>query len=399
MGALENAKQMTGEEVIAKIASSGIKEYGIYCEAVADRWKRVLSENNENGMERKVIATLNNADTKGALLEVLEQNVAKVMEGIEIAAHALGATIMELYIPEYAAELAAKIEPLAKERGIELITGMMDIRDNEMQSMNHIVTMKRISDCMEGTNEEGTYISLNGASLTLYPNDQKLSDIAGMTDCKAVELGYQFYPASILEKTVGEVAIPNGVFSVLTDKNCLIHEVEERVAASRKQSCGKCVFCREGLIQLHGMVKDIADGKGKNEYTDIMEEIGSAMLYSTPCSVGQESAKSALSSIEYFTGEYEEHIKKKHCAANVCGSFQAIYIDPNACEGCEECKDVCAVDCIEGKKGFIHMIDDFECTKCGKCVAACEYEAIIQTSGRVPKLPDRLTKCGKFKKH
>ena len=396
MSALENAKQMTGEEVIAKIASSGIKEYGIYREPVADRWRRVLSE---SGNEIKVITSLNNADTTGILLEVLEKNTQQVLDGMEIAAHALNTNVMELYIPEYAAELAAKVEPLAKERGIKVITGMLDIRDSEKHSLNHIVTMKQISDCMDGNNEAGIYISVNGAPLKLYPDAQTLADIAGTKECKAVELGYQFYPASVLEKTLGEVAIPNGVFRILTDENCMIHEVEERVAASRKQSCGKCVFCREGLIQLHGMVKDIADGKGKNEYTDIIEEIGSAMIYSTPCSVGQESAKSALSSIEYFAGEYEDHIKKKHCAANVCGSFQAIYIDPLTCEGCEECMDVCPVDCIEGKKGFIHMIDEFECTKCGKCVAACEYEAIIQTSGRVPKLPDRLIKCGKFKKH
>lgn len=44
------------------------------------------------------------------------------------------------------------------------------------------------------------------------------------------------------------------------------------------------------------------------------------------------------------------------------------------------------------------MIDEFECTKCGKCISACENDAIIQTNGRLPKLPTRLTKCGKFKK-
>ena len=37
------------------------------------------------------------------------------------------------------------------------------------------------------------------------------------------------------------------------------------------------------------------------------------------------------------------------------------------------------------------------CTKCGKCIAVCEEEAIIQTTGRVPKLPTRLVKCGKFR--
>ena len=43
------------------------------------------------------------------------------------------------------------------------------------------------------------------------------------------------------------------------------------------------------------------------------------------------------------------------------------------------------------------MIDEFDCTKCGKCIEACDYDAVIQTSGRVPKLPSRLIKCGKFR--
>ena len=56
------------------------------------------------------------------------------------------------------------------------------------------------------------------------------------------------------------------------------------------------------------------------------------------------------------------------------------------------------MDCIDGKSNYIHMIDDFECTKCGKCIAVCEEKAIIQTSGKLPKLPNRLTKVGRFKK-
>ena len=105
-----------------------------------------------------------------------------------------------------------------------------------------------------------------------------------------------------------------------------------------------------------------------------------------------------MGSLKYFAGEYEDHIKKKKCANNVCSAFMSIYIDPELCEGCEECADVCPADAIEGKSGYIHMIDEFECTKCGKCISACENDAIIQTNGRLPKLPTRLTKCGKFKK-
>ena len=114
--------------------------------------------------------------------------------------------------------------------------------------------------------------------------------------------------------------------------------------------------------------------------------------------MGQTASDFSLGTLKYFASEYEDHIKKKKCAVNVCNAFMTIYIDPNECQGCEECADVCPAEAIEGKAGYIHMIDEFECTKCGKCLEVCENDAIIQTTGRVPKLPTRLTKCGKFKK-
>ena len=129
----------------------------------------------------------------------------------------------------------------------------------------------------------------------------------------------------------------------------------------------------------------------------MLTEIGEAMTFSCPCSVGQTGSQFTLSSLELFTDEYDDHIKRKKCKNNVCSAFMNIYIDPSLCTGCEDCVDVCPAECIEGKYGFIHMIDTFDCTKCGKCIAACEEEAIIQTTGRVPKLPSRLIKCGKFR--
>ena len=146
------------------------------------------------------------------------------------------------------------------------------------------------------------------------------------------------------------------------------------------------------------MQKEITEGRGKAEFIDLTKEIGEAMCYSTPCSMGQVSAKAALSATELFAKEYEEHIKKKNCPAGACSSFVNIYIDPSLCNGCGECMDVCPKDCIEGKAKYIHMIDDFDCTKCGKCMEVCDEDAIVQTTGKLPKLPNRLTKVGKFKK-
>jgi fumarate reductase flavoprotein subunit/NADH-quinone oxidoreductase subunit F len=197
---------------------------------------------------------------------------------------------------------------------------------------------------------------------------------------------------------VGELNPANGIIRVLTGKNCIVDDAAKKTLACKAQSCGKCVFCREGLIQLEFMQAETTQGRGKMEFLDLTKEIGEAMCFSTPCSMGQQSARISLSAMGKFASEYEAHIKKKNCPAGVCQAFVMIYIDPAVCTGCGDCLDVCPKDCIEGKPKFIHMIDEFECDRCGKCVEACEEECIHITTGKVPKLPDRLTKVGKFKK-
>lgn len=406
MSALENAKNMSSEEVIAKIVSSGLKEYGVYQEPVVDRWNQILDSRKEDAVEQELVllAALNNADTKGVLLELLKKDAEKVFEGMKIAAYAVGATKIVLQIPEYEEKLVEKIQDKADAAGVTLVVGLVNVRATKYNIVSHLVTMIELSNIFEDTYTPGTYVAVNGGECKKYDESATVAEVladagADVSDVKVYETGYTFSPETVADKAVKDAGIANGVLNIITSKNCIIGEVENRIAASRKQSCGKCVFCREGLIQLHGMATDIKDGKGKAEYTEIIKEIGSAMTFSTPCSMGQESAKVALSSVEILSKEYEEHIKKKTCSAGVCFNKSVIYIDPQKCEGCEECSDVCPEDCIEGKKNFIHMIDEFDCTQCGKCMEACEYDAIIQTNGKLPKLPDRLTKCGKFKKH
>ena len=104
-----------------------------------------------------------------------------------------------------------------------------------------------------------------------------------------------------------------------------------------------------------------------------------------------------LSALTLFADEFDEHIKKKSCSAGVCYKAAAVYvIMPDMCVGCEDCVDECDEDAIEGKKGFIHMIDQDMCENCGKCVSACDEGAIVAVTGKLPKLPKKLTKVGKF---
>lgn len=399
MSAIENAKKMSKEEVVAKIAALDLMEYGLCHEKLTNRLNAAIAEAKEEGKELGVVAALNNADTDAVLLEVLKSNPAKVMEGIAIAAYAIGAGKMTLHIQEEDIANAETITDAAEMAGVEVVMGIVNKRANKGSAILHIVTAANLADAFADSYEAGVYVSVNGKALEKVACDTKVSNVADLSGAKAVLAGYKYYlPETIADMTVAEANIDNGVLCVLGEKDCIISETEKKLTASRKQSCGRCVFCREGLLQLQAMHQDMTNGKGKEDYLAITKEIGQAMTFSTQCTMGQTSSEIALSAAALFESEYIAHYKKKECPARVCFSTETIYINPKRCTGCGDCMDVCPQDCIEGKAKFIHMIDEFDCDRCGKCIEACSEEAIIKTSGKLPKLPSKLTKIGKFKR-
>ncbi len=431
MKAYENAKTMSSEKLIAEIAASGLLEFGADRTPVADKWKLVNEERDIQTNPIRVVAGLNNSDMNGALLSILKEKTDQVLEGMQIAALAVDAEEMYLYIPDWEASYAQELKEIAAAHGVQVRTGIVNVRESRGGAFHHIETMAALTELLEDsqgqaagqTGENGRALTaaqeaLSGTWMAVCQNGvtgplirvtygTKLSDLiaaqAGETDIaalKAIAVGTRLYDAaSALDMVIlPDTLIGNGVVTLYGSECCMIHEAEQMLAAERRHSCGKCTFCREGLIQLHTMTREITLGQGKKNFPEMMTEIGEAMTFSTPCSMGQTASDFTMGTLKYFESEYIDHIRKKKCANNVCKAFQSIYIDPNACQGCEECADVCPKDAIEGKKGYIHMIDEFECDKCGKCMEVCENDAIIQTAGRVPKLPARLTKVGKFRK-
>lgn len=400
MGALENANNLSSEEVIEKAAAAGLKEFGFCKESVAKTWRETAVHTEQDIC---VGAGLNNCDTAHVLWKLVEDNTDAVMEGLAIAGRAINANVLRLYVPK--GKMTDALRTAAKNSQVELIEGIVNKKANANGVIHHIETLLALSQIFDGTYVPGAWIAIQKGNETGTLQKVKfgtsLTEIDGISaeGLKAVAFGTKLYTSSVLEGTLEEENQPsNGVITLYPETCCMIDEAVKVLYASGMQSCGKCTFCREGLIQLYTMEEEITKGQGKKEFTAMLKEIGEAMTISTPCSMGQTGSEFVLGTLEHFANEYEEHISKKKCQNNVCSAFMSIYIDPQSCDGCEECTDVCPVDAIEGKAGYIHMIDEFECTKCGKCMEVCEQDAVIQTSGRMPKLPNRLTKCGKFKK-
>lgn len=178
---------------------------------------------------------------------------------------------------------------------------------------------------------------------------------------------------------------------------CVLNYLQGLLTELKAESCGRCVFCREGIKQLLYALNADVSGKGGIDDIALIAELADAMSEASYCELGQAVGALVLSAVNSFRAEFEDHIKRKRCEAAVCRAYVTYHILGSKCIGCGECADACEEDAIEGKKGFIYMIDNDECIKCGACVEACGEQAIVTAGAVKPRTPERLTRVGAWK--
>ena len=386
-----------------------IKDYGFNAGVkVSEIFEAAKEEAAIQGKKLRVAAAINNNDYEELLSSLIKNDTNTVVKGMAIAGKEYNAEAGIVYLRAEDQELEKQIIEAGKSEGLEVTVEVIDIVDLHVKStdeyVNAVCHFETYNAIATGKNTVLISTNVNGTKSELkeYSFGTKVSEILSDVDpdeVKMIYIGTKLYDKSGMDLEITEDFQPsNGVIRVLGKAVCSVDEAVKDLADLRSHSCGKCMFCREGGIQMHSIMKDFTAGKGKEADFNILKEISEAESYSTLCSVGKSGGDSVLGIFEYFGDEIEDHVTKKKCSADVCQSFMNIYIDPNKCTGCEECVEVCPVDCIEGDDGYIHMIDEMDCTKCGKCIEVCEDDAIKKATGRLPKLPKKLTKVGKFKR-
>lgn len=86
---------------------------------------------------------------------------------------------------------------------------------------------------------------------------------------------------------------------------------------SMNQSCGKCVPCRDGLVEAERMLKDILNGNATEETLERLKALCTMISESSDCAVGVVAANTMLDSFVEFADEYESHIRRRSCAEAV----------------------------------------------------------------------------------
>jgi NADP-reducing hydrogenase subunit HndC len=146
----------------------------------------------------------------------------------------------------------------------------------------------------------------------------------------------------------------------------------------KKESCGKCTPCREGLAQMLHILNRITKGEGQVGDVERLEQLAELVKEMALCGLGKTAANPILSTICYFRDEYDAHILERHCPAKECRGLFRYQIDADACKACGICLKSCPVNAITGEKKVPHIIDQEKCTRCGICWGKCPFTAVLK---------------------
>ncbi len=170
--------------------------------------------------------------------------------------------------------------------------------------------------------------------------------------------------------------IGSGGLVVMDKKTCMVEVARFFMDFTQRESCGKCVPCREGTKRMLEILNRIVEGKGEDGDIELLKELGETISKTALCGLGKTAAGPVLSTLKYFEDEYKAHVYDKKCPAGACQKLKTIKIDPELCKGCSKCARNCPVNAISGeiKKPFV--IDQKKCIKCGACISNCVFKAI-----------------------
>jgi NADH-quinone oxidoreductase subunit F len=176
-------------------------------------------------------------------------------------------------------------------------------------------------------------------------------------------------------KAVGAM-VGSGGLVAMDEDTCMVEVARYFMKFTHRESCGKCVLCREGTKQMLALLEKITSGNGKLEDISLLEEVAVAVRDGSLCGLGKTAPNPVLSTLRYFRDEYLAHVVDGKCPAGECKAFKSYSIIEEKCKGCSLCARKCPVNAISGEPKQPYKIDPELCIKCGVCFDVCRLGAV-----------------------
>lgn len=178
----------------------------------------------------------------------------------------------------------------------------------------------------------------------------------------------------------------SGGLVVMDEDTCMVDVAKFFMQFIQKESCGKCIPCREGTKRILDILEGITRGRKSERGLDALlrfqgvltvERLAKVIKDTSLCGLGQTAPNPVLSTLRWFRDEYEAHIYDRTCPARACADLLTFTIDQDACTGCMACGKKCPTDAIIGAKKTPHYIVPDKCIACGSCYDACKFDAVL----------------------
>lgn len=185
-------------------------------------------------------------------------------------------------------------------------------------------------------------------------------------------------------KAVNSVLGSGGIM-VFGEDTCILDMVKYYADFMKRQSCGKCIPCREGTRRMSEILESITKKPvAENGHSTLerfkgvmqLESIAEVMTETSLCGLGRSAPNPVISALKHFREEFEEHIFDRKCRSNICTELRTYFIDLESCTGCSLCAKKCPEDAIFGTPLHPYFIVEEKCTGCGICFESCKFSAI-----------------------
>ena len=96
----------------------------------------------------------------------------------------------------------------------------------------------------------------------------------------------------------------SGGMVVMDDSTNMVDVARFYMQFCMEESCGKCIPCRAGTVQMHNLLRKILDRRATLKDLESLEELCDMVKHTSLCGLGQTAPNPVLSTLRYFRNEY-----------------------------------------------------------------------------------------------